>query len=42
MLIDKIQERTYVKKENIEGKKMVCKDYYLENDELTEIKKEKT
>lgn len=41
MLIDKIQERNYVKKENIEGKKIVCKDYFLENDELTIKEREK-
>lgn len=32
MLIDKIQERGYVKKENVQGKKIVCKDYELEKD----------
>jgi DNA topoisomerase-1 len=41
MLIDKIQDRNYVKKTNIEGKKIACKDYFLENDELTEVNKEK-
>ena len=35
-LIDKIQERNYVKKMNIEGKKIRCIDFELENDELTE------
>jgi DNA topoisomerase-1 len=41
MLIDKIQERNYVKKENIEGKKIICKDYFLEKDELTIQEREK-
>jgi DNA topoisomerase-1 len=36
-LIDKIQERGYVKKEDIKGKEIVCKDYELENDEISEI-----
>ena len=36
-LIDKIQERGYVKKDNVEGIKMICVDYELVDDELTEI-----
>lgn len=36
-LIDKIQERGYVKKDNIKGKSLVCTDFELENDEITEI-----
>jgi DNA topoisomerase-1 len=36
-LIDKIQERGYVKKEDIKGKELVCKDYELENGEMFEI-----
>jgi DNA topoisomerase-1 len=40
-LIDKIQERGYVKKENIKGKKIKCTDFELENDEITEIEKER-
>jgi DNA topoisomerase-1 len=36
-LISKIQERGYVKKQNIEGKKISCVDYQLQNDELDEI-----
>ena len=36
-LIDKIQERNYVKKTNIKGKKIVCTDFELENEELSEI-----
>ena len=36
-LIDKIQDRGYVKKEDIKGKELVCKDFELENDEICEI-----
>ena len=36
-LVDKIQERGYVKKEDIKGKEVVCKDFELENDEIFEI-----
>ena len=36
-LVDKIQERGYVKKEDIKGKEIMCKDYELENDEICEI-----
>jgi DNA topoisomerase-1 len=36
MLIDKIQERGYVKKEDVKGKTLIVKDYELENDEITE------
>jgi len=36
-LIDKIQERGYVKKEDIKGKQIVCKDFELEDDEIAEI-----
>jgi DNA topoisomerase-1 len=36
-LIDKIQERGYVKKEDIKGKEIVCKDYELEDGEMFEI-----
>ena len=38
MLIDKIQERGYVKKEEVKGKTMECIDFVLENDELVESK----
>lgn len=41
-LVDKIQERTYVKKTNVDGKKMKCVDFELENDELTESETERT
>jgi DNA topoisomerase-1 len=36
-LVDKIQERGYVKKQDIKGKEMICKDFELENDEIYEI-----
>ena len=36
-LIEKIQEREYVKKENIKGKQIDCVDFELENDEILEI-----
>ena len=36
-LIDKIQERGYVKKEDVKGKKIQCVDYELVGDELGEI-----
>ena len=36
-LIDKIQERGYVKKEDVKGKKVECVDYELIGDELNEI-----
>ena len=41
-LIDKIQERNYVKKTNITGKKIKCIDFELEADELAEIETERT
>jgi DNA topoisomerase-1 len=41
-LVEKIQERTYVKKENIKGKLRMCKEYELADDRLktTEIERE--
>ena len=36
-LISKIQDREYVKKGNVEGKKINCIDYQLKDDELDEI-----
>lgn len=36
-LVDKIQERGYVKKEDVKGKEIVCKDFELENDEIFEV-----
>jgi DNA topoisomerase-1 len=40
-LIEKIQERGYVKKDNVTGKKIKCVDYELEKDELQEIEDER-
>jgi DNA topoisomerase-1 len=37
MLVDKIQERGYVKKEDVKGKTVAVKDFELENDEICEI-----
>ena len=37
-LIEKIQERGYVKKENIKGKKIECLDFELNKKEIKEIK----
>jgi len=37
MLIDKIQERGYVKREDIKGKEVFCTDFELENSEIFEI-----
>ena len=41
-LIEKIQQRGYVKRENIKGKTITCTDFELENDEIleTETKRE--
>jgi DNA topoisomerase-1 len=36
-LVDKIQERGYVKNEDVKGKEIICKDYELLNDEIFEI-----
>ena len=36
-LVEKIQSRGYVSKENIKGKVIICTDFELENDEITEI-----
>ena len=35
-LLDKIQERGYVKKENVKGKSISCTDYVLEDDAIEE------
>jgi len=37
MLIDKIQERGYVKREDVKGKELNCIDFELENGEIFEI-----
>lgn len=36
-LIDKIQERGYVKKEDIKGKEIICRDFELEDGEICEV-----
>ena len=36
-IVDKIQERGYVKKADITGTTVLCYDYELENDEITEL-----
>jgi len=36
-LVDKIQERGYVKKEDVQGNKIKCSDYEMENGEIFEI-----
>ena len=41
MIIDKIQQRGYVKKLDLEGKEFLCNDYELENGEISEIEKKK-
>ncbi len=40
-LVDKIQERGYVKKQDIKGKTLNCCDFELENNEIIEIEKSK-
>ena len=42
MLVDKIQERGYVKKIDIEGREIVCKDYELSDGEIFEVQTERT
>lgn len=36
-LVDKIQERGYVKKEDIKGRELLCKDYELEGEDIFEV-----
>jgi DNA topoisomerase-1 len=36
-LVDKIQERGYVKKEDVKGKEIMCKDYELSDGDIFEI-----
>ena len=36
-LVDKIQERGYVKKEDVKGKEIICRDFELEDGEICEI-----
>lgn len=35
-LVEKIQDREYVKKQDVDGRKIICVNYELENDVLTE------
>jgi len=37
MLVDKIQERGYVKKEDVKGKEIICNDYELTEQKIVEI-----
>ena len=37
MLVDKIQDRGYVKKDDVKGKNVSVKDFELENDEISEL-----
>ena len=41
-IVDKIQERDYVKKSNVEGKKIMCTDFELIDCEINEMKDNKT
>jgi len=41
MLVDKIQERGYVKKDDVKGVRKRCSDYELENNEIFEIETER-
>lgn len=41
-IIEKIMERNYVKRGNVEGKTVKTSDYELEDDEITEIEGERT
>jgi DNA topoisomerase-1 len=36
-IVDKIQERGYVKKCDVKGKELICKDFELENNKIQEI-----
>ena len=40
-LIDKIQERKYVKKENVKGKTILCSEFELENQTMTSVNTER-
>jgi DNA topoisomerase-1 len=40
-LVDKIQERGYVKKEDVKGREIICKDFELENGDIFEIEKKR-
>ena len=40
-LVEKIQERGYVTKENVKGKTITCLDFELEDDEITEVESQR-
>ena len=40
-LVDKIQERGYVKKTNVKGKMIKCVDFELQDDKITEVETER-
>jgi DNA topoisomerase-1 len=40
-LVDKIQERNYVKKENVKGKTIMCREFEVANNQLNTIKVER-
>ena len=40
-LIEKIQERKYVKKENVKGTKIICRDFELENQKIKSVNTER-
>jgi DNA topoisomerase-1 len=42
MLVEKLQTRVYVKKENIQGKEIECKDFELEGEDLFEMEAKRT
>ena len=37
MILEKIQERGYVKKQDVKGKNIMCKDYEMENNDVFEV-----
>ncbi len=41
-LIDKIQERGYVKKTDVQGKEIICRDFELEDGEICEFENKRT
>ena len=40
-LVDKIQERGYVEKQDVQGKEIVCKDFELESGDIFEIERKR-
>ena len=40
-IIEKIKERGYVKKEDVKGKEITCKDYELENNKIIEVDRQR-